>query len=153
MNTKLEKKLDLINSKLDKLLSLYGENSKIKQAKSAKKISVKKTIIKPPLKINIDYSNLKVIIYKYLDKVLVKGDTYNIRTTIRKYNAHWSPENKGWIIKLSKFSKLKNALELLDIKIEIKTKNKNLDGPSKVSNSGVTVSDNDCMIMSSSEDD
>lgn len=140
----IEEKLDIINSKLDKLLKKYDNIPKQKSSPSTEKKSI------------INYSKMKVIIYKYADKLLVKGDTYDIRSSLQKYKAYWSPENKGWIIKLNNFSKLEKLLISFGIKPEIKIKNRNLEG-NKINNTPQKKTSSepdtgDCLIISSDED-
>lgn len=113
------KKLDKKIKKLEKRVHLLENNTLNNSGKNKKNNgnNVKNIVIKN----NVIKNNCSVIISKYDNGIVVSGDTYDIRQIInKKYKGWWTPEKKGWTVRLNFYSNL-----VADIKKNIKSVKEN----------------------------
>lgn len=114
MESTLEKiiqQLNMIEKRLSKLEN-KETSSKTSRQTSQKTIKIKK---KPNDKAqtnkNITIKTGNIVLTKHPNGCIVTGDTYDKKTIIKKYKGWWTPEAKGWTVKLNNFEELKSDLE------------------------------------------
>jgi hypothetical protein len=113
--SRLEKKIDLIEKKMNEFnrtQSSPNTNKKTPKKKSNKK----KLVIKSG----------NVILTRHPNGIIISGDTYDKRTIIKKYSGWWTPEAKGWTIRLNKYESIKKELESSSKIFSEKISDKNL---------------------------
>ncbi len=119
-NNQLFDKLNIIEQKLDKLLNLntqYKSKNETKENLTLKKIDKKKKKEKTG----------NILIKKYINNLLITGDTFDKKQIIKKSGGYWNPENKGWLIKIDKFEEIKQNLELVSLSVNVENNNNKLD--------------------------
>ena len=117
MSDQIDKRLSVIESKLDKILELLESDtstSTSKKTKTSKKISAKKIIIKK--------GNCTLNVYK--DALLIGGNTFDRRDLIKGFGSRWNPEHKGWTVSVNKLEHVKEELEKYFESVTYNTSNK-----------------------------
>lgn len=115
----IESKIDSIENKVDKILSILEEGTVNTPPKKTKNIIVKKG---PSKKIPIKKGNCSLNVYK--DVLLIGGDTFDRRDLIKGFGARWNPENKGWTVNCNKLDHVKGELEKYFESVNFNDKNK-----------------------------
>ena len=109
MESQLRKILKKLETMEKRLLDL--ENSQTNSQTNSKTIRIKqKTETKENSK-NISIKSGNIIITKHPNGCIVTGDTFDKRSIIKKYKGWWTPEVKGWTIKLNNYDTIKSDLE------------------------------------------
>lgn len=101
-------RLERIEAKLDLILSLLNKDTSVESSQSCKplKSRKKKSEIK---KIIIKQGKCSLDVYK--DALLITGNTYDRKELIKSYGARWNSDNKGWTININKLKDVKLELE------------------------------------------
>ena len=85
----------------------------------------------------------------YKDCLLVCGDTFDKKTTIKKYKGLWNPEHRGWIIKhLKHKDSLLSSLKKNTKNVEYNTIDNTLLKKCTKSNNYIDNEDSDEMVKS-----
>lgn len=99
----IDKKIDFLINKVTELeeiiLQLTPNDEKSIEQSTEKKV-LKKTVKKISLTSKpIIEKTGNITIKEYDDCILIKGDTYDKKATIKNFKGKWNPDNKGWVIK------------------------------------------------------
>jgi|TARA_B110001450_G_scaffold184161_1_gene172216 hypothetical protein len=97
----INNKLDILVEKVDTIEKKI-ESLENKINKTTEKKIQKDKIISLSKKSKIVKSG-SITIKEYNDCILICGETYDKKVTIKKCKGLWNPENKGWIIKNKKY--------------------------------------------------
>ena len=135
----METILSEINENLKTIISLLKNNNetkpktkKKKTEKSNKKVKTeKKKTEKPNKKVKTEKkkteklkSNKKTYLTKYLNGILLHGNTFDHRSFIKSLGGFWNKVYKGWIVSESCFDEI--IREITELAYENKTLDKNL---------------------------
>ena len=98
------RRLDAIESRITKLESGESNSSK-------KKVIIRKnkSPSQPTKSINIKQGS--IILTKHPNGCVLTGDTFDKKHIIKKYKGWWTPEVKGWTIRIENYKKIKQDLE------------------------------------------
>lgn len=123
---KILQKLERIEKRLSAL-----ENPQTK----SKTIRIKQKSENKESNKNITIKSGNIIITKHPNGCIITGDTYDKKTIIKKYKGWWTPEVKGWTVKLNNYINIKNDLEKSSKTFLEKNSDEELDiGDSKKNN-------------------
>jgi len=169
--------LDRIEKKLDQLLNLLSNNTDNSLNDTPKPVkpvasssTTKKIIIKnksePASKSSSNVSAKKgtVVVEVYSDILLILGETYDQRETIKQFGGKWNLEHKAWTIPNSKFSQIQpvfrdcfNNVDYITKNMALSDSNSNSNSNSKsftsTNNNSYSSNNNRCDILSDSDDD
>lgn len=128
MEVQLKKILQKLESMEKRLLALENPQTK------SKTIRIKKSENKESSK-NITIKSGNIIITKHPNGCIITGDTYDKKAIIKKYKGWWTPQVKGWTVKINNYAVLKSDLEKSSKTVVEKTSDEELDiGDSKKNN-------------------
>jgi hypothetical protein len=120
---RLEIKIDALQEKID-ILETSKHSKKITLKKTPKKSNKKKVVIK----------NGNVTITKHPNGLIITGDTYEKRGVIKKNGGWWTPDAKGWTVRLNKYDEIKSELKLMSKNLTEKYSDNDLQIEDKISN-------------------
>lgn len=106
------KRLISIEKRLEALEKIINNDTKItvtKKMHSADTNIIKKTpgmATKGNTK-KVTIKSGRVELAKYKNGIILTGDTYDKKDTIKKYKGWWTPTMKGWTVKLEYYDKIK----------------------------------------------
>jgi len=112
--SRLEKKIDLIEKKMDEFNRTQSPNTNKNPSKN--KSNKKNVVIKSG----------NVTLVRHPNGIIISGDTYDKRAIIKKHSGWWTPEAKGWTVRLNKYESIKNDLESSSKTFSEKISDKNL---------------------------
>ena len=131
MSYKMETILSEINENLKTIISLLKNNNetkpKTKKKKTEKPKTEKKKTEKPKTekkKTEKLKTNKKTYLTKYLNGILLHGNTFDHRSFIKTLGGFWNKVYKGWIVSESCFNEI--IREITELAYENKTLDKNL---------------------------
>ena len=168
--------LDRIEKKLDQLLNLLSNNpdnslndTQVPSKPVASSSTTKKIIIKNKSESvskstsNVSSKKGTVVVEVYSDILLILGETYDQRDTIKQFGGKWNLEHKAWTIPNSKFSQIQPVFRDCFNNVDYITKNMALSDSNSNSNyntksftptnNSKSYSNNKCEILSDSDDD
>ena len=145
LNIKVDRLELLIKTLIKSMDNLSKSKKKSINSKSPKlKVTKTKTKKKKIIKLG------NVILSRYIDTLLVTGDTYSRRAILTKYKSCWKPDKKGWTLNLSHYKDIKEDLETYCESVEIVEIDNRLvpkeSGNNNTDNSN--IANNACEIMS-----
>jgi hypothetical protein len=97
----INKKIDILVDKVEDIEKKI-ESLENKINKTTEKKIQKDKIMSLSKKSKVPKSG-SITIKEYKDCMLICGDTYDKKITIKKCKGLWNPDNKGWIIKNKKY--------------------------------------------------
>lgn len=102
--------LSKINKRLDKIETSLGNNL---DGKSRTKTKSKKVKVQKYIESDEDSSKKcgRINLTVYKDFIIIKGDTYDKKTTIKKYKGYWEPSQKGWVVPIKNYKKISKSLK------------------------------------------
>ena len=113
----INKKIDILVEKVE-VIEKKIESLENKINKTTEKKIQKDKIIPLSKKSKVPKSG-SITIKEYKDCMLICGDTYDKKITIKKCKGLWNPDNKGWIIKNKKYKdNLLNSLRKITKNVE-----------------------------------
>ena len=98
------RRLDAIESRITKLESGESNSSK-------KRVIIRKNNSPSPPTKSINIKQGSIILTKHPNGCVLTGDTFDKKHIIKKYKGWWTPEVKGWTIRIENYKKIKADLE------------------------------------------
>jgi hypothetical protein len=121
----MEKQLSAILKRLDtiehRLKKLEGGSS----GDTKRKVIIRKQSPTSGTK-NIKIKSGNIMLTKHPNGCIITGDTFDKKDIIKKYKGWWTPEVKGWTVRIEHHKKIKVDLEKASKSLEEKTDSNNL---------------------------
>jgi len=107
----MEKTLSQILSRLDEIESRLTKLESGESNETKKKVIIRKnkSPTQPTKSINIKQGS--IVLTKHPNGCVLTGDTFDKKHIIKKYKGWWTPEVKGWTIRIKNYKKIKQDLE------------------------------------------
>ena len=125
------KRLDTLESRLKKIER--GDNE------PKRKIIIKKQSVQDPIK-NISIKTGNIVLTLHPNGCIITGDTFDKKDIIKKYKGWWTPDAKGWTVRVEHYTKIKADLEKSSKSLEEKTNSNDLVIDTNKSESGKSES-------------
>lgn len=109
--SEIEKRLDILENK-----NSSSNSRKIIRSPSSNK-TTKSVVIKSG----------SIVLTRHPNGCIVTGDTFDKKDIIKKYKGWWTPEVKGWTVRIDYYEKLAKDLEKKSKTLTTNTSEKNLD--------------------------
>ena len=121
----INNKMDILIEKVD-IIEKRIETLEKKAVNTTEKQTQKKNVVSLTKKKKINKTG-SITIKEYTDCLLIGGDTFDKKKTIKKYKGFWNPEHRGWTIGNKKYKqKLIQSLEKNTKNVECETINNTL---------------------------
>lgn len=138
----MEQRLDAIEKKLDTLIKLMNEAQRTSPKTKAK---TKKTV-------KVEKSG-SAIVSIYTDLILITGNTFSNKDSLKSIGARWNKENKGWQFNADQIEIVREKVAEVFESTSFKEMNKSLKKPaeSDLEDNSAHVDNNWCDIDSDSD--